>query len=190
MAKISRRDLILLILGVGTEAKKKAGISGMTRLQKLLFLIKQDVRLEEKGSGFEFEPYIAGPYCAKVYDDLEFLENIGFIESEVSGEATEVESSEVDFTFEELIGDDSDKLKTPDVYDERRFYLTEKGKNRVESLLKSEVFQPVIDGIRKVKSKFGHYSLDDLLYYVYTKYPEMATESEIKDRVLRRRRRV
>ncbi len=46
----------------------------------------------------------------------------------------------------------------------------------------------MIDGIRKIKRKYGNYSLSDLLYYVYTKYPEMTTESAIKDKVLRRPR--
>jgi hypothetical protein len=48
--------------------------------------------------------------------------------------------------------------------------------------------EPIIDGIRKVKRKYGHYSLSDLLYYVYTKYPDMTTESEIKDKVLGKRK--
>ncbi|MCK4828854.1 hypothetical protein KA005_74710, partial [bacterium] len=59
---------------------------------------------------------------------------------------------------------------------------------KVKAILEKEEFAPVADGIRKIKSKFGHYSLDDLLYYVYTQYPDMTTESEIKDHVLRKGR--
>jgi len=101
-------------------------------------------------------------------------------------------------TFEELMGDctdtsegeASDSLVTADVYEERVFRLTPAGKNKVEKLIQRDEYKPVVDGIRRIKSKFGRYSLDDLLYYVYTKYPNMATESEIKDKVLRRRHRI
>ena len=59
----------------------------------------------------------------------------------------------------------------------------------MKAILEKGEFAPVVDGIRKIKSKFGHYSLDDLLYYVYTKYPDMTTESEIKEQVLRKGRK-
>ena len=59
----------------------------------------------------------------------------------------------------------------------------------MKQLLASKEFAPVAEGIRKIKFKYGNYSLDDLLYYVYTKYPEMTTESEIKDHVLRKGRK-
>ena len=56
-------------------------------------------------------------------------------------------------------------------------------------MLENAELSPVIEGIRKVKSKFGTYSLTDLLYYVYTKYPDMTVESEIREQVLRGRRK-
>jgi hypothetical protein len=46
--------------------------------------------------------------------------------------------------------------------------------------------RPVVEGIQKMKSRFGNHSLSDLLQYVYTKYPAMTVESEIKDEVLKR----
>jgi hypothetical protein len=54
----------------------------------------------------------------------------------------------------------------------------------VEKLLADEDYSGVVDGIRKVKSKYSQYSLRDLLRYVYRKYPEMTTRSEILDEVL------
>ena len=76
---------------------------------------------------------------------------------------------------------------TADSYEEARFYLTEAGKRRMEKLLENEDYKPFVEGIRRVKSRFSKYSLNDLLYYVYTRHPMMTTESEIKERVLRRR---
>ena len=198
MGNINRKDLILLLLGVGEKDKTADGINGITRLQKFLYLLEREEHLKPDANGFEFIAYKAGPYSAKLYDDLEFLENLGLLTSEVAGEATEGEAAEMEMSFEELMGEctdtvegtPSDSLTTADVYEERRYRLTKDGKNRVEKLLQGEKYQPVVDAIRKIKSKFGHYSLDDLLYYVYTKYPNMATESDIKDKVLQRRRRI
>jgi len=198
MATISRRDVVLLLLGVSSRREATEGIGGITRLQKLLFLLEREQNFRPTGDGFEFSAYKAGPYSSRLYDDLEFLENLGLIETEVSGEVTEPEAAEVDLlSFEELMGDEadtssgspSDGFGATDAYEERRFTLSEAGKQKIATMVKSGEYDPVVNGIKKVKSKYGQYSLSDLLYYVYTKYPEMTTESEIKDKVLRRRSR-
>jgi uncharacterized protein YwgA len=188
MAEISNKNLLLLMLGVGNDkGEMSKGINGITRLQKLLFLLENEEGLMKIEGGYQFEAYKVGPYSSTIYDNLEFLENLGFIKSETSGVATEEEAADLDFTFEELMDDED--IKTPDAYDEKRFTLTQEGIDKVKSLLGSKEYKPIIDSIRKIKSKYGNYSLDDLLYYVYTKYPDMTTESEIKDHVLRKGRK-
>jgi hypothetical protein len=197
MGQINRKDVILLLLGIGGEGEASEGINGITRLQKFLFLLEREEGIKPDIDGFEFIPYKAGPYSRKVYDDLEFLENLGLITSEIAGEATEAEAAEVDISFEELMGSDiettdvgpADELRTADVYEERMFRLTQEGENRVKKLIGEGRYQPVVNGVRKIKSKFGRYSLNDLLYYIYTKHNDMTTESEIKDKILRRGRR-
>lgn len=196
MKNTNRKDLILLLLGVSEEEAVADGINGITRLQKFLYLLEREENIKPEGSGFEFIPYKAGPYSSKLYDDLEFLENIGLLASEVAGEATEEEAVEVDISFDELMGECSDTvdgtpsnaLPTADAYEERIFRLTDEGKEKVKRLIQRSEYKPVVDGIRRVKSRFGRYSLNDLLHYVYTRYGEMTTESEIKEKVLRRGR--
>lgn len=193
MAHITRRNLVLLFLGTAANATEVSdSINGITRFQKLLFLLEREADLKPEGDGFQFEPWKAGPYSAGLYDDLELLDNLGYIQSEVSGEITDAEASEVDLLdFEELMGDEaeiSDELTpSPDAYEERRFRLTERGRQKVIELLSREGFAELVGRIRRIKSKYSHYSLGDLLYHVYTKYPDMTTESEIKDKVLSRR---
>ena len=110
--------------------------------------------------------------------------------------ATEAEAAEVDLLdFDELMGDgaeptddgDVDGMGGPDALEERRFIITKDGAERIKSLIDSGEYDPVVDGIRRVKRKYGKYSLSDLLHYVYKKFPEMTVESEIKGKVLRRR---
>jgi uncharacterized protein YwgA len=161
-------------------------LGGITRIQKFLFLLENELGLKPSGDGFEFKAYKAGPYTPKIYDDLEFLENLGLVKSEVSGLATEAEASELsDIEFDELMGDEApDESKETD-YEERLYCLTDDGKEKVEALLKDKNYEPIVEGIRKIKSKYSNYSLNDLLYYVYTKFPEWTTESEIKDKILK-----
>jgi len=198
-ASIGARDLLLLLIGL--DDAPDAGLGGITRIQKLVYLLETEENIRPAGDVFKFEPYKAGPYSPRIYDDLEFLENLGFItrsgtdeDSRDSAEASEPEKAEVDLTFDELMGPEdvlsagSEEISpTADSYEEARFRLTAKGKEAMERLLKEHGYMPFVDGIRKAKSRFLKYSLNDLLYYVYTRHPEMTTESEIKEKVLRRR---
>lgn len=190
-SEIGRRDLLLLLLGLGSKSEVTEGLGGITRLQKYVYLLEQEERLKPSGIGFEFTPYKAGPYSSRLYDDLEFLENLDLITKKRSGEATEGEATEVELTFEDLIEPDqelADRVKPEaDAFEEYKFKLTPRGAQKIEELLKGGQYQPVVDGVKRVKSRYGRYSLSDLLYYVYTKYPEMTTESEIKEKIIRRR---
>lgn len=196
--KVSKQELLLLLLGLEGTSVSAKGIGGITRLQKLLFLLWKEAGIQEVESGFEFRPYKAGPYSRKLYDELEWLENLGLIKSEVQGEATEAEAVELEeLSFEQLMGDDAhpfqddvsrSEASTADTFEERRFTLTNKGLKVVESLAAKPGSKPFTDGIRRIKSKFANYSLQDLLYHVYTKYEAegWTSESEIRDNVLRK----
>jgi uncharacterized protein YwgA len=198
MPNISRHQLLLLLLGIGDQGESREGIGGITRLQKFLFLLEKEEKLTPTANGFEFTAYKAGPYSAKLYDELELLENLDLIKSDVVAEASEAEAAEIEeLSFEDLMGDAAEEIGdklvdgfgAADAFEERRFSLTENGLRKVKEMIESGEYKPIVDGIRKIKSKYGHYSLSDLLYYVYTKFPEMTTESEIKEKVLSRRRK-
>jgi uncharacterized protein YwgA len=211
---IGPRDILLLLIGVEPYADAE-GLGGITRIQKLLYLLDAEEGIKPGSKGFEFEAYKAGPYSSRIYDDLEFLENLDFIRRSASrrsakygrkvkggvkdrivaaAEATAPERAEVDLTFEQLMGPEDvmtsgpeEIVPTADSYEEVSYTLTEKGKAKVGELMANPAYKPFVDGIRRVKSRFSKYSLSDLLYYVYTRHPDMTTESEIKEKVLRRR---
>ena len=184
MKILNDKNLLLCMIGIegdGTNGE----LGGITRLQKMMFLLEQEYGIKAKGDTLEFIPYKAGPYSSKLYDSLEFLENLGYIKGEIVGEAVPEEIMEIDaLNFEDLI---EPAKATSDSYIERSFSLTDSGIKQVEKLLVDPVYEPVAKGIRKVKSKYGNYSLRDLLFYVYSNYPKMTTESEIKAQVLGRR---
>jgi len=194
LPKLSKQQLLLLLLGLESAGISSKGIGGITRLQKLLFLLWKEAGIQEVDTGFEFKPYKAGPYSRKLYDELELLENLGFIQSESQGEATDAEAAELEeLSFEDLMGDDGQTFgdvnaSSSDSFEERRFTLTQKGIDTVKSILSKQEAKPFAEGIRKIKSKFANYSLQDLLYHVYTKYDDdgWTSESEIREQVLRK----
>src|SRR5438552_17942999 len=134
MASIGRRELLLLLIGVDPRGTTAGSISGLTRLQKFLFLLERQGHIVPTGTGFDFEPYKAGPYSSKLYDDLELLENLGLIRSETAAESTPQETVDINrLSFEELIGGfevvsrpdeefDGVSLAT-DSFEERKFAL-------------------------------------------------------------------
>jgi uncharacterized protein YwgA len=194
--KVSKQQLLLLLLALDGPSVSAKGIGGITRLQKLLFLLWKEAGVQEVEDGFEFQPYKAGPYSRKLYDELELLENLGLIQSEVQGEATEAEAAELEeLSFEDLMGDDGQTFgdgdaTSSDAFEERRFTLTEDGLKLAREMLQKPESKPFAEGIRKIKTKFANYSLQDLLYHVYTKYEAdgWTSESEIRDKVLRKGR--
>jgi uncharacterized protein len=182
--QISRTDLLLLLLEDVPAGGSSGAIQGITRLQKLLFLAEREagVRVSE-GPDFNFTAYKFGPVSKDLYDDLEKLENLGLIESQSIAEPSAAELDEYGLSFEGLMGDE--QQEATDAFEERRYAITERGLAWLKSRT-SAVGNEAAKGIRRVKGKYGTISLSDLLYYVYTRYPEMTSESEIKERVLNR----
>src|SRR6266436_1354107 len=98
--KIGARDLLLLLIGLGDTDNR--GLGGITRIQKLIYLLESEEDIRPEGDVFRFEPYKAGPYSPRIYDDLEFLENLDYMSRagsgdnpEISAEASEPEKAEV-----------------------------------------------------------------------------------------------
>jgi uncharacterized protein YwgA len=193
MAEIGRRELLLMLIGLEGGDTFSGSISGITRLQKFIFLLENEEGIRPTGDGFQFEPYKAGPYSSKLYDDLELLENLGLIRSEATAESTPSEAADINrLNFEDLIGGFEElegSSRASDSFEEHRFTLTEQGRARAEEFSKKGESEPFVSAIRKIKSKYSHYSLRDLLKYVYTRYPDWTTESEIKDEIFGTRRK-
>lgn len=175
---MTRTDILLELLAASGVRGAGTPIVGTTRLQKLLFLVEHEEGVQvTEGVDFDFTPYKFGPVSKEIYDDLTKLENLDYISSEPLAEPTSVERDEFGFSFEGLMGDE----ESTESFEEKRYKITNKGK---EWLANRRLSGPEVEKIRKVKGKFGSLSLSDLLHHVYTRYPDMTTASEIKERVL------
>uniref|UniRef100_A0A7C4GHD6 DUF4065 domain-containing protein n=1 Tax=candidate division WOR-3 bacterium TaxID=2052148 RepID=A0A7C4GHD6_UNCW3 len=172
-----RKDLILLLLHApGRLGRLGEGIRGTTRVLKLLF-----VMLQELGAGrlvcnpYEFRAYRFGPFTAAVYDDLEVLRRAGLVRREQldADGVPVVERERIDEGFE------FNGLTT-------EFRLTRRGERFARALLAdARRRRPDLEpGLAVLKAGLGALPLKALVRYIYERYPEFATESEILKAVL------
>jgi uncharacterized protein YwgA len=185
--ELSRAQLLMLLLAApGARGSDAEPIQGTTRLQKLMFLLENEAGLRTtNGPEFGFTAYKFGPVSKELYDDLEKLENLGFLASDPVAEASQTELDEYGLAFDDLMGEEEQESK--ETFEEKRYRLTTKGLNWLKPRIDPARDKEMLERIRRVKSKYGGLSLQDLLHHVYTKYPEMTTASEIKTKVLRRK---
>ena len=120
-------------------------ISGATRLQKLLFLLKREQGME---TPYKFTPYMFGPHSPDVLDDTIDLEMTGYINIQ----------KEV-----------SEPMLAGDCVISRKYQLTPEGTKAARG-----VYEKLSDECKRALSsltQFNEMKLTELLNYVYTKYP-------------------
>jgi uncharacterized protein YwgA len=74
---MDRKDFVLAILASGGCGVQYSPV----QVQKLFFLIDREIPDLVEGPHFNFEPYNYGPFDKAVYDELEGLEDRGYVET-------------------------------------------------------------------------------------------------------------
>jgi len=156
-------DLALLLFHHANE------VDGITKLQKLIFLIQEETEFTEvhEKIEFEFESYKYGPFSEEIYDRIRFLIAIGAIE------AVDTDS-------------DTDHVRTQDDQNDlsgKKFVLTEKGK-KISYEFNEILDDNIEEEIEAISNEYNDLTLNELLEYVYTQYPNYTDESEILEEVL------
>lgn len=169
-------DTVVLLLGAPSHYPHLTGrIEGITRLEKLVFLLEQEGDLDDfLAETAEFEPYTYGPFSKKIYQAVETLEAYGLLIEE----NVYAETGDDTWESESIIG-----AEDPFTYSERRFLLTQKGRRYYDALV-SELPPDVPKQVGLLKDRFGAIPLRQLLRFVYLRYEEYTTESAIKDELL------
>lgn len=231
--KISARKLALLLLLRASDSKRKAGqpIVGITRLQKLMFLIWK--RLPRISPGreivvdFSYTAQKFGPADSELYADLDFLVALGHIRraseipdalvarvenidpaqltlddllstvgnTEAGADAPDrpgyITATDDALSFDYLMGDEEPAadLAAGERTDDW-FAITQSGLRLLDELsmrlepANARIFDAIAAAAAEVRANYGDWALQRLLRYVYTQYPEMTGESEIRTRVL------
>ena len=184
---MERTDVLLSLLSNPSKP-----IVGTTRLQKLIFLIEKESNVHIDDENFDFKANQFGPASDKLYDDLNFLENLGYLER--SGETSSVKQLDIDkieeygadtmLSYVNKIVDENDESGREvenDEDDTKIYRITEKGL----SYLNSKKINEKDEGkaIQEISKKYGKLSLLNLLKYVYSNYESYTINSIIKDRI-------
>lgn len=152
-----RTDVVFVLFHYADE------IEGVTKLQKLLFLIEQETEFfteYESRVAFEFAPYKMGPFSEHVYEEVEFLLSLNAIQAE------------------ELPG--ANNGSTGSELTEKRFTLTGKGEKIAHEVVR-QLAPRYRDELEQLVGRYNALSTTELIEYVYDEYPEYAAESEIID---------
>lgn len=173
-------DVIILLMGAPAKSPAlQDRIEGITRLEKLVFLLERDPDLNNAlalAEDAEFRAHNFGPFSSKIYQAVDSLAAYGLIDDSKRLSSTTEDTWET----EELLGTDA-----ADRYSTRNLALTEKGKAYYKALLR-ELADPesARAALEEFKGHFGALPLRQLIRYVYSRYPDFATKSLIRHEVL------
>ena len=178
MQELEIDDAIVLLLGAHTKiAALRDQIRGVTRLEKLVFLIDNETLFGELiKEDAEFRPYNFGPFSEVVYKAVGFLSSYGLIEDTGSS------SENTEDSWEQIA---VISIERPDPYVTRDFRLTGSGKKYYAALAK-DIPANFIRELSDFKDQFGSIPLRQLIRYVYRRYPHVTEQSLISSRGYRR----
>lgn len=166
------KDLIVLLLHSPGRRGDDA-IRGMTRLQKLLFVVEQKLASERS----RFYAYNFGPFSEEVNDAARALELAGFLRGSEAVRAEPPSFAEIIATAEGRSGQDEEA-------EGQEFALNERGHEVAERLRKSNrAYDQLFAYIRQLRQEWDTDRLDDLVDRVYHDWPNFTDNSLIKGKV-------
>jgi uncharacterized protein len=173
--RIETDDLVVLLLGApGSPSQPSGRIAGITRLEKLIFLIEQERKPSWLTEDAGFISHNFGPFSSKIYTAVDTLVAAGLLKDSGSFAA----STEDAWETENIIGEPA-----ADPYATRNFELTERGQRYYQALLK-DLPDGVEEELSAFKRRFAALPLRQLIRYVYERHPDFTDKSIIRDDVL------
>lgn len=189
--KLKKGDILLLLLYVDNYST----VQGRTRLQKMVFVFEKellkkygfDKKLEKNiTSNFEFNAHNYGPFSKKVFELMDFFVNFEMVKASYMDDTEEAfaDIGDLDIAIEDLSESMIDMEDETVPTGELVYSLTEKGKKYVQEKLLNFLTQEQIQALTQLKKSFNGYSLNNILKYVYIKYPDMTNKSLVREKVL------
>lgn len=173
--QLDGEDIILMIVEANKRIHGRTYLSGITRLEKLVYLLERETDFEGVGRFFPFHAHNFGPFSKEVYEAVDFLEGCNLLEVREKAYGSPYTSAdEADLSAE--IGDDEGGQRE---VKEKEFRLTCDG-NTVASKLRGAVARrrpEDVDLLDKIVLKYGAWPLRQIIRYVYRQYPKMTVNS-------------
>jgi predicted DNA binding CopG/RHH family protein/uncharacterized protein YwgA len=171
------KELMVLLLHAPNQRGTSA-VRGITRLQKLLFVIEQKLEARSQFYAFHY-----GPFNEEVNDAARALEVAGFIRS---GESVSAGPP----SFKQMIAAVTERAGPADEATVVEFALNDDGHKAAENLRHSSLgYEQLFQLVASVRKEWDTGSLEDLIDRVYQEYPKYAEKSVIKEEVARRTER-
>ena len=183
MALKNRADLLISLLYSGHDEGCNA-IEGITRMEKMLFLLKKEHGFLSDASNeddFHFTPFKMGPWSQEVYDELDFLDSLELLKKRSAAKTLEEDIIHDNELINSMLLDkyQSDK-STLGANKTEIFDLSEKG-IQIAKKIWNKLDGKEKEKINMLKKKFNRMNLRQFLRYVYKEHPRYTSESEIKD---------
>jgi len=180
---------MLLLYAKGHAGQQAEPVRGRTRLMKMVFLFDKEVRgkfnldkVIPKKALPDFSPYDFGPFSSRVFSDLEFLVELGFVDQRPAGDTEPLLEESIEYEYWQAAGGQSDGR--PSLAREEEFALTKLGRQFVEGGRAGVLSDNQWKTLDDFKARCTGTPLRSLLRYVYAKYPQMATASTIRSEIL------
>lgn len=169
-------DAIVLVLGAPGGPDRSGYLEGVTRLEKLVFLLERETPVRDwLTETADFRSFRFGPFSSKIYQAVDTLAAAGLLRDSAKAAKT----SEDRWEAVNALLDDADV----DQYTTRIFELTARGMRYYEAIIRE--LPPVAeDTLAAFKGRFARLPLRQLVRYVYERYPEFTDQSEIRDQIL------
>lgn len=179
-ASLEVDDVVVLLLGAPSDSPRlRDRIEGITRLEKMFFLLEQESDLPLTVDA-QFVPHNFGPFSAKIYQAVDVLAAAELIQDSANLAADDDDAWE----RENLIYSSED---VPDRFATRNFSLTARGRRYYNALIE-EMPRGTEQRLAEFKRRFGKMPLRQLVRYVYEKpeYKDYVSRSIIRDEILGR----
>jgi len=154
-SRLSRLDILLILLKNSSCGESTGLVKDKTRLQKLLFLMQQELVRRGYKAKYAFRPYLYGPYSRELYTDIEWLRMNGLVE--------------VNSDFNGKVGITTD------------FIITDDGKKRLSNL-DSQMYKQIEEIAVDVIKKYAQMNTAQLVNYVHEQFAEYNLEQLEKSR--------
>lgn len=170
--------MVLLLHAPGQQGA--ASVRGITRLQKLLFVIEQKLASDRSG----FYAFNYGPFNEEVNDTAESLRLAGFLSSGSSASAGPP-------SFAEMMETAVERAGPRDEPEAEEYALSDRGHAAAERLRQSsEAYERLYTYVRRVREEWDTPDLIDRVYEAFPKYTERSLIREkVNKRIEKRRAR-
>ena len=177
--------LMLLLYAKGETDKVNEPVRGITRLEKLIYLLDREGGFHKYLSDYQFVSYDFGPFSSELWDDIETLkdESLSLVEAQEVSSSYFIEISDAEKAMEEESELKEEALDSSVEKKMEIYRLSERGK-KVAKQLFNELTPEEQSVLENIKRKFNSISLFELIRYVYLKYPKSTAYSKIREDIL------